>query len=361
MFLTVVPAANVAEFETMRVAIDDAEVVLAAREAEFRAIFETASAGVAETDTRTVRFIRVNHCFCEIVGRTEEELVGRLGPDDIAHPEDRRGIAVGNASRHSGTGQARGVSRIVRPDGTVIWVQYSEAPSHRDEEGHPLRVVTVVQDITDRKRAEETLALLAREVDHRAKNALAVIQTALRLSPREDLGTYAAAVEGRVGALARAQTLLANENWSGVSLRELVQGELAPFTSGQSVNLSGPHIVLAADMAQPLGMTIHELATNALKHGALSVAEGSVSISWRPVDGASDRFHLSWVEAGGPPVAHPPKRRGFGSRVIEGTLRRQLSGAVSFSWKTSGLVCEMTVPLRNGLSIAASADDPAIS
>jgi two-component sensor histidine kinase len=153
-------------------------------------------------------------------------------------------------------------------------------------------------------------------------------------------------VEGRVAALARAQTLLAEGRWDGADLHAMLRGELAPFLAGQRADLDGPPAVLPPGTAQPLAMAVHELATNAAKHGALSVPEGRVSVSWRLEGGAAGVLRLRWAEAGGPPVAGPPARRGFGSRVLDGTVRGQLGGAVSLAWARTGLVCEMAVPLR---------------
>jgi two-component sensor histidine kinase len=168
--------------------------------------------------------------------------------------------------------------------------------------------------------------LLAREVDHRAKNALAVVQAALRLTKADDVPGYVAAVEGRVGALARAQTLLAHDRWGGADLRALLQAELEPFLggggagaddqgAGPRVELAGPPVTVPAGAAQPLAMAVHELATNAVKHGALSAPGGRVSVAWRlDREPAREMLRVRWREAGGPPVQKPPERRGFGAR-----------------------------------------------
>jgi two-component sensor histidine kinase len=205
-------------------------------------------------------------------------------------------------------------------------------------------MVGVNLDITERRQAEERILLLAREVDHRSKNALAVVQAALRLTPRSDAGAYAAAVEGRVAALARAQTLLAADRWSGAELRGLIEGELAAFLgAGQRVELDGPRVTLPTGVTQAIAMAVHELATNAVKHGALSVPGGRVAVSWQLRDEA---LQLRWQEAGGPPLHGPPARRGFGSRVLEGTVRGQLGGSVSLDWLPEGLACRLVVPLK---------------
>ena len=200
--------------------------------------------------------------------------------------------------------------------------------------------------------------LLMRELDHRAKNTLAVVQAALRLTPKDDAESYAKAVGGRVSALARAHTLLAKGQWSGADLRDLVWGELAPFlgSAGDKVRqpraaLDGPDVTLVPGAAQAISMALHELATNATKHGALSMPEGTVSVIWE-VDGAR-ALRLLWAEAGGPPVTAPPTRRGFGSRLLETTLKDQLGGTLSREWRSGGLVCTIELPPARALAAQA--------
>ena len=217
------------------------------------------------------------------------------------------------------------------------------------------RFLAVLTDVTERKAAEERQALLAREVDHRAKNVLAVVQAMLRLTPKDDAATYARTVEGRVSALARAQTLLAEDRWSGADMRALVQGELAIFLAGQRAELDGPPVIVPAGAAQPIAMALHELAMNAVKHGALSVPEGRVSVSWT-LNSASGTLRLRWAEAGGPAVAGLPDRRGFGMRVLEGTVRGQLGGTISLGWEATGLVCEAELPLERRPGAVVGAD-----
>ena len=132
----------------------------------------------------------------------------------------------------------------------------------------------------------------------------------------------------------------------------MLRGELAPFLAGQSAELDGPPVVLPPGTAQPLAMAVHELATNAAKHGALSIPDGRVSVSWRVEDGT---LRLCWAEAGGPPLAGPPSRRGFGSRVLESTVRGQLGGALSLTWARTGLVCQIEVPFRRSSAEMATA------
>ena len=218
---------------------------------------------------------------------------------------------------------------------------------------------------------EARLRLLAREVDHRAKNALSVVQAALRLTPRTDIESFVASVEGRVLALARAQTLLAADQWRGVSLQQLLRTELEPFVArggaGPSAELEGPSVLLPPVVIQPMAMVAHELATNAVKHGALAAPGGRVLISWEVSsgpDGAGGevprRLWLRWVERDGPDVAGPPTRRGFGTRVLESVVRGQLGGTIDMRWEPGGLVSAIEVPLlaeergRNAMGAGAA-------
>lgn len=211
-----------------------------------------------------------------------------------------------------------------------------------------------VRERTAQIRAgEERVRLLAREVDHRAKNALALVQATLRLTPRGNAGDYAAAVEGRVSALARAQTLLAEDRWTGAGLGALLRAELAAFIpspgdgAGRRVELEGPPVLLPPAMTQPLAMAVHELATNAVKHGALSAPSGRVHVAWTLAEReAAPTLHLTWTERGGPPIAATPRPSGFGSRVLDSLVRGQLGGRLGRDWERAGLVCRIEVPIQ---------------
>lgn len=340
-----------------------AEAALRESEAEFRAAFEQASVPMSEVDCATGCLLRANAAYARLVGRPVEEIVGRPF-SDLVHPDDRTENLEGFRRMCRGETPAYEVSkRYVRPDGTVRWTELTSAPV-RDDSGQIVRIVAIVQDVTERRSAEERQALLVREVDHRAKNVLAVVQAALRLTPKGDAETYAKAVEGRVMALARAHTLLAAGQWTGAGLRALLEAELAAFlpattaadgSAGPRAELRGPDVLLPPAEAQALSMALHELATNATKHGALSKPGGRINVSWHVADETNGRvLMLRWVEAGGPPIAGAPVRRGFGSRVIGATIRDQLGGTVCTAWEPGGLACMMALPIRS----PAAADRP---
>jgi PAS domain S-box-containing protein len=212
-------------------------------------------------------------------------------------------------------------------------------------DGKPARVVGVSLDVTEVREAEERQRLLMREVDHRAKNALAVALSVVQLAPRDvPPEIFAGAVIGRIAAMARTHSLLADQRWQGADLRALAEAELA--THADHVVLDGPAVRLVPDAAQPVAMLLHELATNAAKHGALSVVPGMVRVQWRR-EPAGDLL-LSWEERGGPMLAGAPSRAGFGSRLLSSLVERQLGGRVVFDWSDpAGLSVEVRLPARH--------------
>ncbi|MBL6458999.1 PAS domain S-box protein [Belnapia sp. T6] len=321
-----------------------AEATLREREERLRLIVEGARDYAIFTTDPEGRIDTWLPGATNVFGWSPEEAIGQpvaitFTPEDRERGEDEK---ERETARREGT--APNVRWHLRKDGARVFIEGS-ATALRRPDGGIRGFLKIGQDVTARRAAEEARALLAREVDHRAKNALTVVQTMLRLTRASDVPSFVRAVEGRVAALARAQTLLAEGRWSGASLHAMLRGELAPFLTGQRVELDGRPVVLPPGTAQPLAMAVHELATNAAKHGALSMSGGRVSVSWRVESGAGAKLRLRWVETGGPPVAGPPSRRGFGSRVLEGTVRGQLGGTVSLTWETAGLVCTMEVPL----------------
>jgi two-component sensor histidine kinase len=225
-----------------------------------------------------------------------------------------------------------------------------QAPPSGVTEFEALRVGFIAADAALRRRAvaqreaDERQILMMREVDHRAKNALAVALSLVRLAPRNvPPKVFASAVEGRVAAMARAHSLLAQGAWVGGDIRTIAESELAPYT--ERVHLSGPPAHLAAGAVQPMAMLLHELATNAVRHGALSVPEGRVSLTWE-FDAEDGRLQLLWTESGGPPIPAPPVQRGFGSRLITQLVERQLGGELQSDWQVKGLRISLAFSVR---------------
>jgi PAS domain S-box-containing protein len=231
--------------------------------------------------------------------------------------------------------------RVVRPDGELRWCVTTAAATF-DKTGRVIRVSGVTIDFTERKLAEQRQDLLAREVDHRAKNALTIVQSFIRLTRGRHIEDYVTALEGRIAALARAHTILSLSSWKGAELKGLVSAELTPYASGKQVSFAGPEIELTPATAQTLALVIHELATNAAKYGALSAAAGRLSVSWSRQD---DSIALTWQEDAGPEIAEPVTR-GFGTRSVIASVETQLGGQVLFDWRSTGLVCNLVVPLQ---------------
>jgi PAS domain S-box-containing protein len=230
---------------------------------------------------------------------------------------------------------------IQRENGDVRYCLVSTAAMF-DGAGNLVRLDGVTIDITDRKEAENRQQLLAREVDHRARNTLAVVQSIVRLTKSRDMEAYTEAIEGRIRALAHAQELLSQSRWQGADIVRLVTEEIAPYRMGDQakITVTGPSVILPPDKAQALALSLHELATNAAKYGALSQDEGRVAVNWRM---AGNTLMLEWLESGGPRAAKPASE-GFGSKIINASIKGQSRGSVTFDWRAEGLRCALSIP-----------------
>jgi two-component sensor histidine kinase/PAS domain-containing protein len=244
--------------------------------------------------------------------------------------------------------------RVRRPDGGVRWC-LGTAIAAKDASGRVDRIRGITMDITERKELEDCQLLLAREVDHRTKNALAVVHAIVSLTRADDIDQFSAAVEGRIQTLARAHGLLSDSRWRGAKIADLIQVELAPFRPAdpERVQMSGRSLTLHPSAVQALALTVHELAANAARHGALSVPAGSIQIAWEQ---HGDELALRWSESGGPcpkPQEHHRTaqegaqevlpREGLGLRIIRASVETQLCGSVEFDWRPDGLVCVIRV------------------
>jgi two-component sensor histidine kinase len=210
---------------------------------------------------------------------------------------------------------------------------------------------TLRGEIEHRRRSEERQQMLLNELNHRVKNMLATVQSIARQSLGPSNHGVAIEFEERLMALAWAYEIITREQWSGASLRELVQRTLAPHLDrdGSRLSLEGPDLWLSPNRALTIALAMHELATNALKYGALSGEQGRVEVAWRILDEDGERrLCLEWTESGGPPVT-PPARRGFGSRLVERSLARDMQGEVSLSFETQGVRCRLLAPLLEEL------------
>lgn len=230
-------------------------------------------------------------------------------------------------------------------DGEVRWLQVrGEIVLSEDA---PPSVFGVAFDITERKQREETLQLLAAELDHRIKNTMAMVQSVARQTLRNAVSVdmAAEALDSRLCAMSQAHDLLTQERWAGADLRELAK-QTATVHGGRQIRLDGGAVKLPPRLALSITLALHELATNAAKYGALSCEDGQVELGWSVEPGAEDgsRLTIRWQETGGP-VVEAPTRRGFGMRLIEGNLAAEPGGEVTLDFRPEGVVCTMTVQL----------------
>ncbi|MFC3125601.1 HWE histidine kinase domain-containing protein [Pseudoroseomonas globiformis] len=331
---------------------------LADGEGRLRAVLEQMPVGVVLAEMPNGRLVFRNARAAEILGRPLE-LDAPLPMQTAFSALRRDGLPYEAEDMPIARALRLGESVVAEPmlyrrgDGAMVALEMSAAPV-RSGSGQTLMVVCTFHDVTGARLAAEQHRVLAREVDHRAKNALAVVQAALRMTRADSTEAFVQAVEGRVSALARAQIRLAEAEWRGADLRLVLEGELGALLNevqGGSVRMHGPPLTLTVEAVQPLSLVVHELATNAAQHGALSTAEGRVLLQWEAVEGAEqDMLHFRWIELDGPVLNGPPARRGFGARVIETTLRQQLGGMVRWEWRAAGLCCDLMVPTRRAVA-----------
>jgi len=268
----------------------------------------------------------------------------------MLHPDDLDELRKAMAQFAKGITSYEAEFRILRPDGEVRWCTGTAAAS-TDKDGRVIRVSGVTVDITERKQAEERQNLLAREVDHRAKNALALAQSIVRLTRGENVKSYIRSVEGRITALARVHTVLSLSSWQGAEVGKLIEEELAPYSTGDQIALRGVEVQLQPATAQTVALALHELVTNSAKYGALSTLKGRLSVNWEIDAGL---LQIVWSETGGPAVEIPASR-GFGTRSVIASIESQLGGKAEFDWRPEGLICRLSVPL----SSRQMAPDPA--
>jgi PAS domain S-box-containing protein len=227
-----------------------------------------------------------------------------------------------------------------RKDGGLIDVSLTISPI-KDAEGHIIGAAKIARDITERKRNEERIVLLAREAEHRTKNVLATVQAIVSRSRSTTVAELKEAIQGRIRALANLHTLFGESRWTGAEISNIAAEELAPYREGAEARarIDGPSFLLPPDAAQAIGMALHELATNAAKYGSLSVPLGKVELTWCK---EGERLILRWTESGGPPV-EKPTHQGFGTTVLDRIIREQLGGEIHLDWLSEGLACNIVL------------------
>ena len=264
-----------------------------------------------------------------------------------AHPVDVDRV---NASRAQALLERRGEHdieyRIIRSEGEIRWIESRSFMSYNGD-GLPQRVIGINIDVTERKRTEEQLRILIGELDHRVKNALATVNAVISRTQdaTDDAASFVAALRGRIQSMAATHQLLSHHLWNGVPLSELVHRELTPYATGANTTIDGPNVTLSAKAGQAVSMVLHELATNAAKHGALSAHDGRVRVRWqRRVNGnTSPHIGIEWHETGGP-SARSPDASGYGMEVIRDLIPYELGGKVDLVFDADGLRCRLDIP-----------------
>jgi PAS domain S-box-containing protein len=315
----------------------------ALRESEARLRLASEAGRLAIWQSHPVRGFIHNAEYNRILGLPPDQ---QLTGDDLRSrylPGELDRIRAANAAAFArGEREVEVVGRFRRDDGAVRWILL-RGELGLDALGEVRGAQGVAMDITDRMEAEERLSLVAREVDHRANNLLAILLGMVRLSDGTSVSGLKEVLIGRISALGRAHQLLSVARWEGANLRRIVEEELLAFGLGQDARISveGPDLALTPAAAQGLAMALHELSTNAIKYGALKVPAGQVSVRWSRCP--MERLIIVWDEAGGPAVT-PPSRRGLGTTILQRALSGSIGGATRLEWRPAGLRCELELP-----------------
>jgi len=273
-----------------------------------------------------------------VFGYTAEEVVGKSITILIPAERHDEGSAILERIRR-GEQIANFETVRQRKDGTLINISLTVSPV-KNARGKIVGASKIARDITDRKRNEEHTATLAREAEHRTKNVLATVQATVNLSHSDTADGLKRSIEGRIQSLGKLHGLFVESRWTGADLSRIAAQELAPYVGeGETrAQIHGPHVLLETNAAQAIAVTLHELATNAAKYGALSVAKGRVEVKWSLA--ANDQLILTWTEKGGPAV-QAPSHKGFGTRMMERMIRDQHQGELRLDWGAEGLECEI--------------------
>lgn len=338
-------------------ALQAAEAALTVSEQRYRIAVSAISGIVYDWDLRTGSVYRSDNL---------EQFLGFAQGDDIAtvdwwrsrlHPDDRHVLEVGRAAaiaNREATSTAE--YRIRHRDGRWLYV-WDRGIFLRDGAGCPVRLIGSTIDVSERKENEERQKILINELNHRVKNTLFAVESIIAHTAKSasSPSEMTVSLRSRIQALSRAHDQLIHTQWESISLRRLIEEELAPYQHEDRVSLNGRDARLDSSTGVALSLVLHELATNAAKYGSLSVPEGSLEIDWTILDcdeGGTRPATLVWRERGGPAVA-PPTRRGFGSRLIERSLSG-LGGEAVLDFAPDGLVCTLVIALPDQRSLAAT-------
>jgi len=321
------------------------EEQLLASEERFRGIFENAPTGISISDIEG-NFIQCNPAYETIFGYDFEEL-RNTSFTMLVHPYDRsENLAEMERLVRKEIPYFEIFNRSIHKSGRIVWV-HKFVLMLNDRQGLPVNIVALVTDMTERKRQEEQIRLLMREVNHRSKNLLAVVQSVARqTASHADPDNFAQRFSERLQGLAASHDLLVHNAWQGVGLEELVRSQVSHFKDlvGTRISLAGPDIRINASAAQSVGMALHELSVNAGKYGALSNRAGRVAIAWSIED--DSRLSLSWRESGGPLVTKPD-HSGLGTMILTRLAEQSLAAKVTLDHAPEGLAWTLVSPLTS--------------
>lgn len=324
------------------------EGALAESQQRLKAVLDNATVGIFFVDDE-LRCLFMNaaaerltgYSFAELEGRNLHDVLLHSHPDGRPYPLEDCPIVHAIPKNQSVTAE----EQIIRKGGEFRPIAYTASPM-RDEDSRTIGTIIEATDISDRKRTEDARLLLMREVDHRARNALTVVQSIVQLARAETMQELRQIILGRVSALGRAQGLLASERWEGASLTTVIEGEIGAVAGPEAFEIAGTERRLQPEDVQPIGMIVHELATNAAKYGALSARGGTIRVTLEPGG-------FIWEERGGP-KPEPARQPGFGMRMMR-QLAQQIGGELGFEWSDTGL----RVRLRKGAPQAGRLHQPA--
>jgi PAS domain S-box-containing protein len=281
-----------------------------------------------------------NRGAARLFGYMAEEVIGK--PITILIPPDRQDeerTIIERIRRGERIDHYETIRR--RKDGSLVPISLTISPV-RNGDGKIIGASKIARDISERKQKQEHIALLSREMDHRSRNLLALVQASVHLAQGDTPDALKKAIGGRIQALASVHAMLAQSHWAGADIRSLVAEELSPYSPEGELRaqLIGPNLRLKPRSAQTVAIALHELTTNAVKYGSLSVPAGRVQVEWSLA--TNGRLVIVWTEFNGPPV-EPPSRQGFGTVVIEQVVGGDLKGDAHVDWRPEGLVCRLTL------------------
>ncbi|SFE91311.1 PAS domain S-box-containing protein [Methylobacterium sp. yr596] len=327
--------------DTARRRKPDPRLLEAAVEASGEAIVITS----ADLDEPGPRIEYVNPAFTRMTGYEAEEVLG-LTPRLLQGPRTERALLDRMRAALVAGEEFQGEAVNYRKDGSAYVVEWLITPV-RDGKSRISHWVSVQRDVTERRRGEDRQAMMVRELHHRVKNTLATVQAVVNATARSSLtvNEFTQAFTGRIGSLARTHALITEDLAQAASFEGLLRAELDPYSERSRLTLDGPEVVLPSEIAVPVGMALHELTTNAFRHGSLADPNGRLQVTWWVEEERSGRaLRWDWAEHDGPPASYPT-REGFGHRLLNKVLATQTGAEVDVAFAPDGLRVSVRMPL----------------